>query len=347
MIRGLVFGKFYPPHRGHFYLIDTAARKCDELTVLVCSLKSEEIRGQLRYDWIRQYYVNNSKIKVIHITDEIIQYPHSDDDDRFWHFWTSLILRELPNFDVIFTSEDYGKEIVSKLNEKNPSFKISHSEVDIARKAYTVSGTDIRDNPMGNWKYLPNTVKPYFMKKVILVGPESTGKTVLADKLSAYYEGIYMPEYGREYVENLKKQGKELQLCDFDYIAMGYIELAQKIALENIISHDSKMLILDTDIMTTKIWSEIFFGESSYYVNALEEHYIQKGDLYLLMDIDVPWIDDGERFPEIIRKWHFNRIKKELIDKKLNYKIITGNYEKRFEKAVNIINEFKKQHRIN
>ena len=229
-------------------------------------------------------------------------------------------------------------------NQDSVSFKTELDELTILGSIRADDNSPISKN----WKYIPDIVKPYFMKKIVLVGPESTGKTVLSEKLSDFYGTKIIPEYGREYVENLKSLNKELSLRDFDYIALGHIEMAQKIAAENIKENfNNKMLIFDTDVMTTKIWSEIFCGESSYYVNSLEEHYIQKGDLYLLMDIDVPWIDDGLRFPDAIRKWHFNRIKKELIDKNLKYHIISGNYDKRLYKVLNKIDSFRVSNGLN
>lgn len=341
---GLVLGKFYPFHMGHKYLIDSAAEKCDAVTVLVCSLKIEQVPGTLRYDWIRQTYRDVPHVRVIHVTDEVVQYPASDEDERFWDIWTGIIMRELPNFDVVFTSETYGQELAKRINHKYPNMNISSVDVDNSRETYPVSGTSIRLDPYSNWDYIPDIVKPFFMQKVILVGPESSGKSVLAKKLADAFGNKHVPEYGREYVDEHIIGKRQLELKDLEYIAIGYITQAESIALDNAKNADnSKVLILDTDLIITQIWSEIYFKKVPAVVKSLQGHYIQTGDLYLLMKPDIPWIDDGTREFPYLREWHYERIKKELDKRNLKYYIIDGDihtFDKRFDLAMTKINNF-------
>ena len=330
---GLVFGKMYPPHLGHFHLIDSAIAQCEKVTVLVCSLKNEYIPGSLRYDWIRQTY-SKFDVNVVHVTDEVVQYPVSDEDELFWDIWIGIIMRELSNLDVVFTSEDYGKELAKRINHKYPDLNIDSVEVDNARKKYPASGTAIRENPYKNWQYIPDIVKPYFMKKVILMGPESTGKSTMAKRLAEHFGTTYVPEYGREYTDNNTLKS----VADIDYIAIGHVKRAHEIALHNAkFSPDAKFLFLDTDLIITQIWSEIYFKQVPYYAKSLQNDYIQQGDLYLLMDVDIPWHDDGTREFPYLRKWHFDRIESELKDRKLNYVIVSGDGEKRFENCLDAI----------
>lgn len=332
---GLVFGKMNPFHRGHQHLIDSAKEQCENVTVLICSLKNETIPGALRYDWLRNTY-RNTNVNIVHITDEVIQYPNSDNDEMFWDVWIGIIMRELPNFDVVFTSENYGKELAKRINHRYPNMNIDSVDVDNARVKYPASGTMIRENPLTNWQYIPDIVKPYFMKKIVLVGPESTGKSVLAEQLAKYFNTKHIPEYGREYTDNNKIKS----LVDIDYIAIGHVQRAHQIALENARNFpDNKLLILDTDLITTQIWSEIYFKEIPYYAKSLQEDYIQKGDLYLLMDIDIPWKDDGTREFPYLRQWHFNRIEKELENRQLPYSIISGFDDDRFDSALSAIRQ--------
>lgn len=84
---GMVLGKFYPPHKGHLYLIDTAASQCEIVYVLCCSIKSEIIPGFLRWSWLMSIYKEQPNVKVIHVTDENPQYP--EEDENFWAIWPS------------------------------------------------------------------------------------------------------------------------------------------------------------------------------------------------------------------------------------------------------------------
>lgn len=333
---GLVFGKMNPPHLGHFFLIDSAKEQCEKVTVLVCSLKNEKIPGDLRYNWIRLTYINTN-VTVVHITDEVMQYPYSDDDDMFWNIWIGIIMREIPNFDVVFTSESYGKELAKRINHKYPNLNIDSVEVDNARIKYPISGTAIRQNPQANWDMIPDSVKPYFMRKIVITGPESTGKSIISKQLADFFGSKHVPEYGREYTDIHKLDS----LRDMENIAVGHINKAIDIANDNAKNaQNSKILILDTDLIVTQIWSEIYFKDVPYYVKSSQENYIQKGDLYLLMNIDIPWIDDGTREFPYLREWHFNRIKKELEYRQLPYKIISGKNEERLNNAIYAIKDY-------
>ncbi len=105
---------------------------------------------------------------------------------------------------------------------------------------------------------------------------------------------------------------------------------------------NDRILILDTDLIITQIWSEIYFKTVPKQVITLQKDYIQKGDLYLLMDIDIPWVDDGTReFPQL-RRWHYNRIKEELEKRELNYVTISGNFTERLDKSIEYIDRYLK-----
>ncbi|MCX7999646.1 MAG: adenylyltransferase/cytidyltransferase family protein, partial [Leptospiraceae bacterium] len=109
---GLILGKFYPFHNGHKYLIEEALKRCDHLTVLVCSLKRETIDGKLRYKWVKETFPN---VNVIHVTDENPQYPEEHPD--FWEIWKATIQRAHPEpIHVLFTSEYYGNPLSQVLS---------------------------------------------------------------------------------------------------------------------------------------------------------------------------------------------------------------------------------------
>ncbi len=165
---GLLLGKFYPFHEGHKYLIESAAKQCERLTVLVFSLEDEIIPGNLRYDWIRHTFPEPN-INVVHCTDNVVQYPKNDEDEFFWDIWTGIIMRELPNIDAIFTSEIYGKELADRISFKYPDMHIDSIIVDKVRNKYPVSGTNIRENPFKFWQFIPDIVRPFFMKKLYLL----------------------------------------------------------------------------------------------------------------------------------------------------------------------------------
>ena len=108
---GMVLGKFLPPHLGHQYLVNFARHYVEELTVLACSLASEPIPGELRYQWMCELCPD---CRVIHVRDENPQEPHEDPD--FWQIWHETIRRVLPEGpDYFFASEDYGFKLAEIL----------------------------------------------------------------------------------------------------------------------------------------------------------------------------------------------------------------------------------------
>jgi len=322
--RGLVLGKFMPPHNGHLHLINTASEHCKTLFVLICSLPNEPIDGSLRYNWLKSIYADNNNVKIIHVDDELPQHPEecSSVDVFYNDFWVPTVKANVGELDVVFTSETYGDEFAGYLG-------INHVLVDIERKTYPISGTKVRNNPYENWDFIPEQVKLYYTRRIAVMGPESTGKSVLVERLAKELNALSIPEFGREYVESLPK-GMTLKTSDFYYIALIHNQrlLDKQSELRN------QYLIADTEAITTKLFGQMYVdGYEDARVDKIIDN--QNFDLYLLMDIDVPWVDDGTRdFPKWEdRKRHFKMIRNELERLGKNYVVIGGDYQERFEEA--------------
>lgn len=165
--------------------------------------------------------------------------------------------------------------------------------------------------------------------KIAVVGPESTGKSTIAQAVARHFDTVCVPEYAREYCKNLHNE-YTLQ----DEVNMYY----GQIALENTLIPLAKnnLLICDTTIMTIKIWCDYLFGDTPQDVKdeINNRHY----DLYLLMDIDLPWEEDPLRdFPE--HREHFMGVwESELKSLKANYIIISGLGDERLKNALEATN---------
>ena len=326
----LVLGRFCPFHNGHKFLIDSALSQSEKVTLLVCTLESEPIAGHLRYDWIRRTYLNEERLNIIHITEELPQEPKDNDDTIFWNIWTNLILRECPEIDSVFTSEKYGYEIVRWL-DKLHNININHICVDLTRQIVPISGTKMREDVFNNWNYLPKVARPYFVKRICLVGAESVGKSTMAKKLSEHYKCPLVEEYGREYTE---KNGAEIVTTnDISNIA------AQQAYNEEQASYNSEngLIICDTNLIITEIFSEMYNEYCPLWIK--EYNRTQKYDLYILLNNDVPFVDDGTRQFEKERDNHFERIRNELYKRNENYIIISGSdYKERLNNTIIHIN---------
>jgi HTH-type transcriptional repressor of NAD biosynthesis genes len=314
----MILGKFMPPHRGHQRLIDFARERVSHLTILVCSLEREPIPGRLRVEWMTEMYPD---ARVVHVTDENPQEPH--EHPRFWEIWTETIRRRLAFApDVIFTSEAYGDELARRLGAR-------HVAVDPTRQRVPVSATAIRDDPFANWQFIPECVRPYFAKRIAIVGPESTGKTTLAQKLAAHYQTVWVPEFARQYLDakNAERPLAEITRTDISEIARGQI-----ISEERLARQANRLLICDTELLTTELWSEHFFGACEDWIRraAIERRY----DLVLLLDADVAWVADPHRDAPHLREQFFNRLGDQLQSHERRFVIISGSFDERLQQAI-------------
>jgi HTH-type transcriptional repressor of NAD biosynthesis genes len=335
--RGLVLGKFFIPHKGHLYLIDTAISQCEKVYVMVCSLQREHVPGHLRYKWLKKIYKNNKNVKIIHCEDEYPQTPEEANSvDEFYNeYWCKSVYSRIKKLDVIFTSENYGEEFAKYL-------KIKHVLVDLDRKIFPISGTKARTETYKYWEYIPDIIKSYFAVKVVVLGPESTGKSTLVKNLANWYGCDFIEEYGRNYTEEIKEV-LSLEKKDFINIAKNHF----KISKNKIKDNNKKLLFFDTEAITTKI-----FGE--FYLNNFKSKKIDKiiskqnFDIILLLNTDVEWINDGTRTfsDKNKRQEHFLKIKSELEKNNLNFHIISGtDYFERLKDSKIIIDNFCKNNK--
>ena len=178
------------------------------------------------------------------------------------------------------------------------------------------------------------------LKKIVVIGPESTGKSWLCEKLAAHYNTNWVKEYAREY---LLTNGKDYTLNNLDLIAKGQIEAENKLAaiIQNNFetSNAYKPLFIDTDLYVMKVWSEFVFNQCSFDILNGIVH--QKYDLYLLCKPDIPWVSDELReYPDLItREKLFHHYKDIMINQSVPYIEINGHFENRFQMAIQVVNK--------
>lgn len=185
------------------------------------------------------------------------------------------------------------------------------------------------------------------IKKIVVLGPESTGKSTLCKKLAEHYNTLWVPEYAREYLE---KNSAGYQYEDLLKIAKGQIDLEDAICNKarnvnkqpqspNLNSNTSGSIpaFIDTDMYVMKVWSEFVFNKcDNWILNRIAE---RKYDLYLLCDIDLPWIADPLReYPEKrIRERLYRFYKDLMVNQSLPWYNISGVNNERLETAIRFI----------
>ncbi len=185
--------------------------------------------------------------------------------------------------------------------------------------------------------------QPANVIKVVLFGPESTGKTTLSSQLARYYNTVWAPEYAREYLQD--KWNNERKTCeaeDLIPIAIGQMNLENTLAKKA-----DKVLICDTDLLETKVYSEEYYG--GFVDPELDKAAVEnKYDIYFLTYIDTPWEADDLRDRPELRREMFNAFENALKKYNRPYILLQGNKETRLKTAVKVIDELiKNRHDLN
>ncbi|MCK6519395.1 AAA family ATPase [Myxococcota bacterium] len=313
MTHGMLLGKFLPPTQGHAYLVDFARASCDKLTVLVCTLPDEPIPGAQRAAWMREMF---PRCDIVHYAEVVPQTP--EEHPRFWDIWRRLIRASVPGpIHRVFASEAYGERLAAELGAE-------FVPVDLYRRAVPVSARAIRADPMAHWRFIPPVVRPYYLRRVRVVGPESTGKSTLTAELAAHFGTCFAEEYARPLLE---PKGGRCDLDDIPRIARG-----QRASEDALARQANRVLFCDTDLTTTVIWSELLFGECPDWIRA--EADAHRYDLTLLLDVDVPWVDDNQRhFPERRREL-FDRFKAAFSAQPGELVTLSGDFDARRAQAI-------------
>ncbi|WP_162661064.1 AAA family ATPase [Tuwongella immobilis] len=312
MRTGLILGKFMPPHQGHLLCIEMAKRLVDRLTVLVCSLPDEPIPGERRFAWLRERFPDCE----VRWLNEVVPSEPSQHPD-FWSIWKATIRRFVPTGpDYIFASDDYGATLADLLGAQ-------WVPVDRDRVLMPISGTAIRNAPLTHWEHLPEFVRPYYLRRVCIFGPESTGKTTLARQLAAHYRTQWVPEFARGWID---ANPRDLAPDDFPFIAQGQIALEDALARQA-----NRVLFCDTDPLTTTLWAMEFLGRIPDPVSQLAAE--RRYDLTLLLQVDVPWVADSQRFLPHARREFFQKCEQALQQAGRAYVTITGDWAERWQQA--------------
>ncbi len=171
------------------------------------------------------------------------------------------------------------------------------------------------------------------MKKIVAIGPESTGKSMLCEQLAKHYDTVWVKEYAREY---LLQHGKEYSFDNLLDIAKGQIR-EEEAGMNKLQTANSKLLFIDTDMYVMKVWSEFVFDKCHHWIlNRIAE---RKYDLYLLCNTDLPWVKDELReYPDLeSRRKLYHYYKEALLNQPVPWVDISGGYDERLQKAISAV----------
>jgi HTH-type transcriptional repressor of NAD biosynthesis genes len=265
---GLVFGRFYPPHEGHHRLIETAAARCDRVTVAVLSSPEEAIPLARRVDWMRAVHAGQPGVRIVGdhgdrpldpaLVEAVV--ARATIEDR----------RPPPaaRVDAVFTAAPDGGEVCRRLGA-------AHVRVDPQRMGAPVASSAVRADMVGHWQWLRPPVRAGLALRVVVIGSESTGTTTVSREIAAALAargGVWattgwVAEHGRAYTEEklaaLAAQAAaagrrpptmaDLRWTDGDFLTIAERQNADE---DTAAASGSPVLVCDTDAFATGVWYE-------------------------------------------------------------------------------------------
>ncbi len=333
MVVGFIGGKFLPLHLGHVNAIVEAANQCDELYVVLSHSEKRDSRfckgskmkyipGVRRLSWLRQVTADMENVKVIDVEDS-----YGDEDYDWSEGAFEIKLRIGKKIDLIFSSEKSYSKIFKELYPES-----RHVIIDSLREKFPISGTEIRERGVFEcWDFLPQVVRRDFVKKVVVVGTESCGKSTLVRNLAKVFNTEYVGEFGRDVC--FEVGGAEcLRVEDFVRIGYGHkmIEF-EKLKLAN------RVLFVDTEVLITKYYLNLYMEQDSKLFDEMFK--FEDYDLWVYLESDVEWVDDGTRLHGSldVRARNDQKLKKLLDSKGVKYVCVSGSYQERFEKVKRMV----------
>lgn len=315
-----------PLHQGHVSAIIKAASECKKLFIVLSYSKNRnEPDVSIRHKWIEKTVAHLPNVKIIDLEDnaptkELYSQQH-------WEEGAQFVKQTIgQHIDVIYCGSDYKTDCPYK--KYYPDSKI----VFLERSDIPVSSTKIRNNPLANWEYIAKAARPYFLRKVLIIGHESTGKSVMVQNLALIFNTEYIAEYGREVCErcggtqNMKKE-------DFEEIIHYHRKLIQNASYSA-----NRFLFVDTDAITTYWYAKL----SNIEIEAPKP---DNFDLVIFLEADVPFIQDGFREEENntdkTRMDTSDKLKEFYKSFGVNFHIVSGEtYSERLNKVLEILKKF-------
>lgn len=324
---GMYGGTFNPMHNGHLECIIKAACMCEKLyIVLSIGNNRDEVDYRVRYRWLYQATKHIGNVEIFTISDDCeskqeytLEASKADSEYVKKHIGEPI--------DVVFCGSDYDADSFWNVNYPDSEFYVFERN--------DISSTAIREDLYGHWDWLPTFVRPYYVKKVLLIGVESSGKSVMTVNLANYYKTNYIEEAGRDLSE---KSGTDTLMLDEDFTE---ILLTQKLNEMKAVEQSNRVLFCDTDCLITQFFLKFLGGNEeniklSDAIDALNSY-----DLVLFLAPDVKWVQDGDRSTEI--RDNRDKYRKMIADiyeshgKKFEY--IEGDYLTKFNKCVELVDK--------
>lgn len=338
----VVVGKFYPLHIGHINLIQQASTIYDKVIVIVSHHESRDLAlfddsklkrpltGKDKLVSVQKTFQMQRELIIPVLVDEsdVPNYPNG------WSEWSKLVKETVSNHHRVPDDFDFSNAtfcINEQSDVENYQKYFSGCKVslfDAERNEVSISATEIRNNPVDNWDYIARSSRELLTPTIAIVGGESSGKTIMTDRLAQYWATTSVWEKGRTITEEqLGGDETALQYKDYADISAGHYQ-----DLKFALIHANKVVFSDTDFITTQAFSIVYEGRPHPSVQEKIDNV--RFDLTIMLNNNVKWVADGMRMlGEDKQRQEFQELLKSLYKKNnIPYlEIKTSNYSQRYE----------------
>lgn len=279
----LVLGKCLPPHQGHLDLITFAAGLSERTTVLVEQRPDEAVPVATRCTWLQAALGGHPHVSVVALEGDHPQAPPEDAEGarRFWAHWASLIRRTAGKVDAVVSGDDYGSRLAADQQAVWVPFD---------RTRVPISATAFKANAWTHWDWLVPAARTDLLRRVLIVGAESTGKSTLAARLAASSQPptVVIPEYAEHWLRRHPETAVEH--LPWDLFLSG--QSASRTAWA---ARANRWVMEDSNALTTAVWASLS-GRPDVVERAMASAASSPPHHVLLSLSDgVPWVADFHR----------------------------------------------------
>jgi nicotinamide riboside kinase len=304
-------GRYLPPTLADQVVVDAALQWSSSVQVLVLTSRHDPIDPLLRVAWLQDMAPSAG---IVPVQAE----PGPDGGGEL------VELRELLASSDLVRPEGL---VGPGLRDRALAAALGLPYLPVDTAPWEVDRRDVLARPLAHWAALPGPVRAHYLVRVVVMGPESTGKTTLASDLSAHFATTWTSEYLRLYLD---AKASACEPDDLPLVVAGHVAVEAAAA-----RRATRVLFCDTDPLMTAVYSRFYYGHLPEWLD--EAASARRADHYLLLDCDVPWVADPQRDAPHARQEILALCRDELERRHLPFTLVSGAWDRRLASARQIV----------